>query len=229
MILQQSCEFTMMMIMQRETLFQILCIPFQFWKEVSKFCSTLQRCKHDSPWPCEWSANAKMQNSQAQSRGKALLVFSLRWCWLCNLSLVKAKDDVRWGLSSHCYRFKTSWKDKEEKLHNITRILIACGRIFSSFKENLSLLLDSIKSYIRVTVKNLIGGKQEIVQFKNRLLWAWSFEMLAFLAGKFKLNSVWIYGLTNHKEDFQQLVNHLTISHSRFNVALGLKKTLEMC
>lgn len=169
-----------------------------------------------------------MQNSQA-SRGKALLVFSLRWCWLCNLSLVKAKDDVRWGLSSHCYRFKTSWKDKEEKLHNITRILIACGRIFSSFKENLSLLLDSIKSYIRVTVKNLIGGKQEIVQFKNRLLWAWSFEMLAFLAGKFKLNSVWIYGLTNHKEDFQQLVNHLTISHSRFNVALGLKKTLEMC
>lgn len=221
----------MMMIMQRETLFfQILASSLSvFWKEVSKFCSTLQRCKHDSPWPCEWSANAKMQNSQAQSRGKALLVFSLRWCWLCNLSLVKAKDDVRWGLSSHCYRFKTSWKDKEEKLHNITRILIACGRIFSSFKENLSLLLDSIKSYIRVTVKNLIGGKQEIVQFKNRLLWAWSFEMLAFLAGKFKLNSVWIYGLTNHKEDFQQLVNHLTISHSRFNVALGLKKTLEMC
>ena len=139
LMILQSCEFTMMMIMQRETLFQILCIPFQFWKEVSKFCSTLQRCKHDSPWPCEWSANAKMQNSKLRTkswRGKALLVFSLRW--LCNLSLiVKAKDDVRWGLSSHCYRFKTSWKDAE-KLHNITRILIACGRIFSSFKENIS-------------------------------------------------------------------------------------------
>ena len=30
LMILQSCEFTMMMIMQRETLFQILCIPFQF-------------------------------------------------------------------------------------------------------------------------------------------------------------------------------------------------------
>ena len=120
----QNCEFTMI-IMQRETL-QILAhfaSPFSFERRYqNSLCrSTLHRCKHDSPWPCEWSANAKMQNSQVR-RGKALLVFffSTDGCAI----YLSAKSKQRMGL-------KTSWKD--EKLHNNENLLIVSGRIFFSF------------------------------------------------------------------------------------------------
>ena len=106
----------------KEKLFKILAhfaSPFSFERRYqNSLCrSTLHRCKHDSPWPCEWSANAKMQNSQVRW-GKALLVFfSTDGCAI----YLSAKSKQRMG-------WKTSWKD--EKLHNNENLLIVSGRIF---------------------------------------------------------------------------------------------------
>ena len=108
LMILQSCEFTMMMIMQRETLFSnsLLHPPFSFER---RYQNSVVLCRDVNMTLLDLANGLQMRkckiaNCERRSRGKALLVFSLRW--LCNLSLiVKAKDDVRWGLSSHCYRF----------------------------------------------------------------------------------------------------------------------------